>query len=76
MLLRGIARLCTDLGIVVTVEGIETEEQAQLIAVEPNVREVQGFFFCPPLPAERLAQVLSVTMAATAAAAGPRARSA
>lgn len=71
-LLRGVTRLCAELGMVVTVEGIETEEQAQLVAIEPSVGEVQGFYFCRPLPASDLIDIL--TAATRAQPVGTRAR--
>lgn len=48
-LLKGVARLCFELGMVVAVEGIETEEQAAIVALESYVHEVQGFLFSPPM---------------------------
>ena len=57
-LLRGIARLSSDLGLRVTVEGIETEEQLALIATEPNITEVQGYLFGIPLPSSAIRSLL------------------
>ena len=48
VLLRGIARLSADLGLSVTVEGIETEEQLAIVAAEPCIDEAQGFLFSVP----------------------------
>jgi EAL domain-containing protein (putative c-di-GMP-specific phosphodiesterase class I) len=50
ILLRGVARLSRELGMSVTVEGVETAEQLALIARQGNVDEVQGFLFCRPVP--------------------------
>jgi diguanylate cyclase (GGDEF)-like protein len=61
-LLRGIARLCTDLGMTVAVEGVETEKQALLIATEPNIREVQGFYFCRPVSGNTLRHILKAVL--------------
>jgi len=60
-LLRGVARLCRDLGMLVAVEGIETQEQADIIALEPHIGEVQGFLFSRPLQLSELERVLSAT---------------
>ena len=54
ILLRGIARMSAELGLRVTVEGIETEEQFALIAREPNIHEVQGYLLGRPMPASAL----------------------
>jgi diguanylate cyclase (GGDEF)-like protein len=50
VLLRGITKLSAELGLSVTVEGIETPEQLALIAAEPSVTEAQGFLFSPAVP--------------------------
>ena len=42
-LLRGIARLSADLGMSVVVEGIETNEQLELISKDGTVTEAQGY---------------------------------
>jgi len=58
VLLRGIARLSADLGLSVTVEGIETAEQLALIAAEDSVTEAQGWLFAPALPAREVSLLL------------------
>jgi diguanylate cyclase (GGDEF)-like protein len=58
VLLRGIARLSADLGLSVTVEGIETAEQLALIAAEDSVTEAQGWLFAPALPAREVGLLL------------------
>jgi EAL domain-containing protein (putative c-di-GMP-specific phosphodiesterase class I) len=62
VLLRGIARLSADLGLSVTVEGIETPEQLALIAAEDSVTEAQGWLFAPALPAKEVRQLLGNTI--------------
>ena len=57
-LLRGIARMSAELGLRVTVEGIETEEQFALIAAEPNIHDVQGYLFGRPMTAAALRTLL------------------
>jgi diguanylate cyclase (GGDEF)-like protein len=47
-ILRSIAALGLDLGIVTTAEGIETREQLEIVRRE-GCKEVQGFFFSPPV---------------------------
>jgi diguanylate cyclase (GGDEF)-like protein len=60
-LLRGVARLSTDLGMSVVVEGIETNEQLELIAAEGTVNEAQGYLFSPPVPALQIRQLLNAS---------------
>jgi diguanylate cyclase (GGDEF)-like protein/PAS domain S-box-containing protein len=67
-LLRGVARLSAELGLRVTVEGVETEEQLALIAAESSVDEVQGYLLGRPLPAADIRELL---LAATPAAPAP-----
>lgn len=60
-LLRGVARLSADLGMSVVVEGIETNEQLELISADGAVTEAQGYLFSPPVPAVRVRQLLSAS---------------
>jgi diguanylate cyclase (GGDEF)-like protein len=60
-LLRGMARLSAELGLRVTVEGVETEEQLTLIASETSVDEVQGYLLSRPLPAADFRKLLKGT---------------
>ena len=62
VLLRGIAKLSAELGLSVTVEGIETAEQLALIAAEESVSEAQGWLFAPALPAKEVALLLDNTI--------------
>jgi EAL domain-containing protein (putative c-di-GMP-specific phosphodiesterase class I) len=57
-LLRGITRLSAQLGLRVVVEGVETEQQLQLLAGEDSIDEVQGFLLCQPMPAAELRKLL------------------
>jgi diguanylate cyclase (GGDEF)-like protein len=57
-LLRGVARLSADLGMSVAVEGVETNEQLELISAEGTVTEAQGYLFSRPVPAVRIRQLL------------------
>ncbi len=60
-LLRGVARLSADLGMSVAVEGIETNEQLELISADGTVTEAQGYLFSRPVPAERVRQLLNAS---------------
>jgi diguanylate cyclase (GGDEF)-like protein len=60
-LLRGVARLSADLGMSVVVEGIETNEQLELISTDGTVTEAQGYLFSRPVPAARIRQLLNAS---------------
>jgi diguanylate cyclase (GGDEF)-like protein len=60
-LLRGVARLSADLGMSVVVEGIETNEQLELINADGMVSEAQGYLFSRPVPAPRILQLLNAS---------------
>jgi EAL domain-containing protein (putative c-di-GMP-specific phosphodiesterase class I) len=58
-LLKGVARLSAALGLSVTVEGIETPEQLDIIAAVDAVDEAQGFVFSMPLPATQIRDLIA-----------------
>ncbi|HUO00598.1 MAG TPA: EAL domain-containing protein [Bradyrhizobium sp.] len=60
-LLRGITRLSAQLGLHVVVEGVETEEQFQLLLSDDTIGEVQGYLLCRPLPARDIRRLLRVS---------------
>jgi diguanylate cyclase (GGDEF)-like protein len=60
-LLRGVARLSADLGMSVVVEGIETNEQLELISADGTISEAQGYLFSRPVPAVRIRQLLNAS---------------
>jgi diguanylate cyclase (GGDEF)-like protein len=60
-LLRGVARLSADLGMSVVVEGIETNEQLELISADGTVTEAQGYLFSRPVSASRIRQLLDAS---------------
>jgi diguanylate cyclase (GGDEF)-like protein len=60
-LLRGVARLSADLGMAVVVEGIETNEQLELVSADGTVTEAQGYLFSRPVPAVRVRQLLNAS---------------
>jgi EAL domain-containing protein (putative c-di-GMP-specific phosphodiesterase class I) len=57
-LLHGVARLSANLGMSVTVEGIETEEQLSLVAREKSIEEVQGYLFGAAMPGDAISKML------------------
>jgi diguanylate cyclase (GGDEF)-like protein len=60
-LLLGVARLSADLGMSVVVEGVETNEQLELIGIEGTVTEAQGYLFSPPVPAQQIRELLNAS---------------
>ena len=63
-LLRGMTRLSAQLGLRVVVEGVETQEQLELLASEDSIDEVQGYLLCRPMPAADLRRLLYATYVA------------
>ena len=57
-LLRGMTRLSAQLGLRVVVEGVETEDQLELLAAEDSIDEVQGYLLGIPMPAAELRKLL------------------
>ncbi len=57
-IVRAVATLAHDLGLTVTAEGIETEEQCRL-ALALGCDRGQGYLFAPPLPADRIPALLA-----------------
>jgi EAL domain-containing protein (putative c-di-GMP-specific phosphodiesterase class I) len=45
----------------VVVEGIETNEQLELISVDGTVTEAQGYLFSRPVPAVQVRQLLNAS---------------
>jgi diguanylate cyclase (GGDEF)-like protein len=62
-LLRGVARLSAELGMAVTVEGVETDEELTLVAREARVDEAQGYLFSPPIPGPLIRELLRASLA-------------
>ncbi|MFI3903671.1 putative bifunctional diguanylate cyclase/phosphodiesterase [Ochrobactrum sp. S1502_03] len=54
MLLRGVTQLSHELGLAVTVEGVETEEQLALVRVAAGADLVQGYLLGKPVPADEI----------------------
>jgi len=57
-LLRGMTRLSAQLGLHVVVEGVETEEQLNLLLSEDSIDEVQGYLLGRPMPLSDLGKLL------------------
>ena len=57
-----IIHLAQDLGIHVVAEGVETEEQLNLLK-EQNIDEIQGYYISPPVTSQAYSQVISATAA-------------
>jgi diguanylate cyclase (GGDEF)-like protein len=57
-IVRAIMSMAESLGISVVAEGVETVEQYQLLRKE-GCTELQGFYFSPPQPAEKLFGILA-----------------
>jgi EAL domain-containing protein (putative c-di-GMP-specific phosphodiesterase class I) len=65
-IVRAVAGLGRSLGIVTTAEGVETEEQLELLRRE-GCTQAQGYLFSPPRPAAEVESMLSdVSTAAVA----------
>lgn len=58
-LVGSLLRLAKDFGLSVVAEGVETREQTEYLR-QLNCRWVQGYYFCPPLPAEDVNRLLLV----------------
>jgi diguanylate cyclase (GGDEF)-like protein len=57
-LLRGMTRLSAQLGLHVVVEGVETEEQLELLLGDDSIDEAQGYLLCRPMPASDIRKLL------------------
>ncbi|WP_323014457.1 putative bifunctional diguanylate cyclase/phosphodiesterase [Devosia sp.] len=62
-IIKAVIGLGQSLGMSTTAEGVETEEQLDLVRAQ-GVSEVQGFLFSPPLPPPALASLLHSNTAA------------
>ena len=70
-IVRAIASLGASLGMETTAEGVETEEQLDLIRRE-GCTEAQGFYFSPPRPVHELAHLLGFQVDAPRRSRTPR----
>jgi|EndMetStandDraft_2_1072991.scaffolds.fasta_scaffold04428_2 diguanylate cyclase (GGDEF)-like protein len=58
-LLSNVAQLGKDINLVVTAEGVETEEQLDLIQRYTQVDQIQGYLFGVPLPRREVAELIA-----------------
>ncbi|WP_055046844.1 putative bifunctional diguanylate cyclase/phosphodiesterase [Devosia sp. A16] len=58
-LLSNVAQLGKDINLTVTAEGVETEEQLNLIAEHSKVDQIQGYLFGVPLPRREVAELIA-----------------
>ncbi|MDB5623275.1 MAG: diguanylate phosphodiesterase [Devosia sp.] len=58
-LLSNVAQLGKDNNLVITAEGVETEEQLQLVLAHTCVDQIQGFLFGAPLPRKEIAELIA-----------------
>jgi len=71
-LLANVARLGKDIGLTVTGEGIETEEQLALVAAHTEIDQIQGYLFGVPLPRRDVFELIVRLSAAPSAVAEPK----
>jgi diguanylate cyclase (GGDEF)-like protein len=65
-LLRGMTQLSAQLGLRVVVEGVETQEQLDMLLGDDSIDEVQGYLLCRPMPAADLRKLLYASYVAPA----------
>jgi diguanylate cyclase (GGDEF)-like protein len=58
-LLTNVVQLGKDIGLTVTVEGVETEEQLALIDANTDVDQIQGYLFGVPLPRREVFELIA-----------------
>src|SRR5690606_21001981 len=58
-LLSNVAQLGKDINLIVTAEGVETEEQLALIQAHTKVDQIQGYLFGVPLPKREVAELIA-----------------
>ncbi|MGO9743530.1 MAG: putative bifunctional diguanylate cyclase/phosphodiesterase, partial [Roseiarcus sp.] len=58
-LLTGVARLSKDLGLAILMEGVETEDQLNLVTSTKLVDEIQGFYFSRPIPGADITELFA-----------------
>lgn len=59
VLLSGVTHLARELGLSVTIEGVETTEQMQILTEKVHVDEMQGYLFGRAMPADDIMTLLS-----------------
>jgi len=61
-LLRGVANLCTTLGLQVTIEGVSSDDQLNLVLATEGVSRIQGFVLGPALPPSSVLELARHTL--------------
>ena len=57
IMLRQVVRLCYELGLYTTAEGVEAEDQVDFLRAL-DCTDIQGYFFSPTLPVEKYTEKL------------------
>ncbi|MDA4847187.1 putative bifunctional diguanylate cyclase/phosphodiesterase [Hoeflea poritis] len=71
-LLKGVVHLSRELGLEIVVEGVETEEQLELIRSTGSADLIQGFIFGMPMPSSGIVELTSSRKPKAARAAAPK----
>jgi diguanylate cyclase (GGDEF)-like protein/PAS domain S-box-containing protein len=67
-IVRAVTQMGSSLGMCTTAEGVETEDELQVIRAE-GCTEVQGYLFCAPKPAHEIADLMATPLVGKTAAA-------
>ncbi|MEC9344498.1 MAG: EAL domain-containing protein [Pseudomonadota bacterium] len=60
VLLSGVTHLAHELGLSITIEGVETAEQMEILCAKVHVNEMQGYLFGRAIPASDVADLLAI----------------
>ena len=63
-LLKGVVHLSRELGLEIVVEGVETEDQLEMIRSTNSADLIQGFIFGMPMPTSGICELTSSSMSA------------
>ena len=61
-LLRGVANLCRTLDLQVTIEGVSSDDQLNLVLATEGVSRIQGFVLGPALPTSSILELATLTL--------------
>lgn len=61
MTIRHLVHAFNDLGMSVVAEGVETEEQKQMV-IDLGVEQIQGYYYSKPLPGDGMEGFLEARM--------------
>lgn len=59
ILLEGVTRMASNLGLKIVVEGVEEVEQLELLKDQVHLDQVQGYLFGKPMPAREIRQLVN-----------------